>query len=407
MRFTDRSIRNIKPKDRRYEVWEGSGFGFGILINTTGTKTWIYRYRANGKYKKLTLGRFPEIGLAAAREKHREARQMVEEGADPSVARQQGRYEASVAPTIQMLAERYIKEYAKPRKRSWKEDHRVLDKDVLPFWKKRRAADIKKAEVRGLLKMIVDRGSPIGANRTLEIVRRMFNWAVEEDILENSPCIGIKRPAPENQKDRVLSEEEIRQVWLKLPETRMTEPIQLLLKLMLLTDQRKGEVVGADWSEFDLAAGWWTIPAARSKNKLAHRVPLSPQTVSILDRVRELSGDSQWLFPGRGTGRCILGTSPDHAVKRALLVFDLRESFTPHDLRRTAASHMTGMGISRLVVSKILNHAEAGVTAVYDRHSYDEEKRQALYAWGMRVEEIVSGQTDEKVVDFIKKEHAQ
>ena len=223
------------------------------------------------------------------------------------------------------------------------------------------------------------------ANRTLALVRKMFNFAIERDWLEVNPCQMVKRPAPERQRDRVLSEDEIRAVWKALDDERPM--IAALFRLRLLTAQRGGELHGAQWAEFDLRGAWWTIPAARSKNGLAHRVPLSPPAVRILKTLRGKAADQDWVFPSAWEKR----THIDHSQKAIeRVVAQSGVSFRGHDLRRTAASLMVGAGVPRLVVSKILNHVETGVTAVYDRHSYDLEKRAALDFWGRRLEAMVS-----------------
>ncbi|MDO8678034.1 MAG: site-specific integrase [Acidobacteriota bacterium] len=161
-----------------------------------------------------------------------------------------------------------------------------------------------------------------------------------------------------------------------------------LFRVRLLTAQRGGEVHGAAWAEFDLATAWWTIPAERSKNGLAHRVPLSPQAVRILKAWRPSAGDSPWVFPSSRKD----GPHIAHAQKAIERIVEASGvDFRGHDLRRTAASLMVGAGVPRLVVSKILNHVESGVTAVYDRHSYDLEKRAALDFWGKRVDDLVHG----------------
>jgi len=159
------------------------------------------------------------------------------------------------------------------------------------------------------------------------------------------------------------------------------------LKLMLVTAQRKGEIISARWEDIDMVTGWWTIPAERAKNGLPHRVPLSRQAISLLYEARSLAKDSPWVFPSPKDGH--MGeTAPDHAVRRS--VDDLGvANFTPHDLRRTAASYMTSIGVSRLVVSKLLNHVEQGVTAIYDRHSYDADKRKAILRWERHLKEIL------------------
>src|SRR5262249_13720096 len=185
--------------------------------------------------------------------------------------------------------------------------------------------------------------------------------------------------------DRVLTEDEIRAVWAAISVEDVL--IGAIMKLRLVTAQRGGEVASMARTEADWGTGWWTIPAEKAKNGLSHRVPLSPLAISILEEAKAKAGASPWMFPSRRKGR--------HLEQLVQAAHRIRErsgvDFTPHDLRRTAASHMTGMGISRLTVSKILNHVEKGVTATYDRHSYDAEKRQALEAWAVRLEQIIAG----------------
>ena len=168
----------------------------------------------------------------------------------------------------------------------------------------------------------------------------------------------------------------MRAVWKALDDEDLV--IAAVFRLRLLTAQRGGEVLGATWSEIDRASAWWTIPAERSKNGLAHRVPLSPPAVKVVRALRSRTGDSTWLFPSPNKESANIA----HAQKAIERVMERSGvDFRGHDLRRTAASLMVGAGVSRLVVSKILNHVETGVTAVYDRHGYDLEKRAALDFW--------------------------
>jgi integrase len=245
----------------------------------------------------------------------------------------------------------------------------------------RKAKDITRRDIVAMLDEIVSRGAPIQANRTLEIVRKLFNWALARDLLAVNPCYRVSKPSTENRSDRVLTEEEIGVVWQALAaEAPLTGAT---FKLRLLTAQRGAEVLAMRWDH--ISNGWWTIPAEIAKNGLAHRVPLSAPVRVLLDEIRPLGNGSEWVFPS--------ANGDDHrvAIHKAHNRIRCRSgvSFVPHDLRRTAASHMTSIGISRIVVAKILNHAEPGVTAVYDRHSYDSEKRAALTAWGARLEEII------------------
>jgi integrase len=398
MKFTDKKIQNLKPKAQRYEEWEGNGFG--VRVTPRGTRSFVCLFRFEGKPRRLTLGTYPSMTLAEAHQAHGEAMKKLEQGIDPGAEAVAERAEDRQAPTVAVLADEYLEKWAKPRKRSWREDERILKKDVLPEWGRRKAREITRRDVIRLLDGIVDRGAGIMANRTLAAIRKMFNFAVSRDIVPVSPCLAVRSPAPEQQRDRVLTTDEIRAFWHGLDGAKMAEGTKLALKLQLVTDQRKAEIVTARWDEIDLTDKWWTIPPEKAKNKMAHRVPLSPLALELLQSAKKITGDSPWLFPSPQTDRHITPEAVDHALRRPGLEA-LGFTFVPHDLRRTAASHMTGMGISRLVVSKILNHAERGVTSVYDRSSYDREKRQALDSWGRKLQGIVEG-TESNVISLVR-----
>ncbi|MFZ5447055.1 MAG: tyrosine-type recombinase/integrase [Thermodesulfobacteriota bacterium] len=398
-KFTDKKIQNLKPKAQRYEEWEGNGFG--VRVSPKGIKSFVFIYRFEGKPRRLTLGNYPTMTLADAHEAHAKAVKKLEKGIDPGAETVSERQEERKAPTVAHLVEEYMEKWAKTRKRSWKEDDRILKKDVLPTWGHRKAKEISRRDVIRLLDDIFDRGAGIMANRTLAVVRKMFNFAVSRDIVSVSPCLAVRAPAPEQRRDRVLTTDEIRALWQGLAGAKMmAEGTKLAIKLQLVTAQRKAEIVSAAWDEIDLTEKWWTIPPEKAKNKMAHRVPLSPLALELLERAKDFSGNSSWVFPSPRTDRHITPEAVDHALRRPGLNA-LGFSFVPHDLRRTAASHMTGMGISRLVVSKILNHIERGVTAVYDRHSYDREKRQALESWGSKLKSIIED-AEIKVIPMVR-----
>jgi integrase len=395
MKFTDRFIRALRPKAERYEVWEGGRPGFGIRVSSQGRKTFIYLYRFQGKPRRLSLGAYPAMSLVDAHVAHANAKKALDQGIDPGAVDQAVKEEERRAPTVAALANEYLERHAKPNKRSWQEDARILRKDVLPAWGNRKAKDVTRRDIISLLDAIVDRGAPIGANRTLAVVRRMFNFALERGVLDATPCAAVKAPSKENQRDRVLNDKELRAFWHGLDRAAMSEGIRLALRLQLLTAQRKGEVIALSWNQ--ISSEVWTIPAGIAKNKHAHRIPLSVQALALLDYIKAHAGASRWAFPSPSGKGHITPEAVDHAIRNNRQLFGINP-FTPHDLRRTVASHMTAMGISRLVVGKILNHVESGVTKVYDRHSYDGEKRQALEAWGRRLEAIVRGEVPSKVV---------
>lgn len=389
--FTVRKIDSLRPPDKgQVDYWDTGLSGFGIRMSQGGRRSWIVMYRVGRRKRRLTLGSYPPMTLAEARKDAKAALVVAQKGGDPAHEKKVAR----MAETFSQLTKSYIEQYAKPNKKSWKLDEKALYRDAVPRLGTFRAKDITRRDIRDMLQDIVARGAPIQANRTFEIVRRLFNWAIAEDYLTTNPCQGISKPAKENRRDRVLKENEIRDVW---PAMEAEQPfVAAMFKLRLITAQRGGEIASMRWEDLDLATGWWTIPAERSKNGLSHRVPLSPQALAVLEDVREQENGSPWLFPSPRPGRHM-----EYLVQAAKRIREQAGvEFVPHDLRRTAASYMTSMGIPRLTVKKILNHVETDVTATYDRHSYDQEKCQALNAWGQRLHEIISGQSvsDSKVV---------
>jgi len=386
--LTDAKIKAIRPQAKRYVVWEDGGTGMGIRIFPSGKRSFVFMYRFEGKARMMTLGSYPNIGLATARTKVAESKEKVTQGIDPGAKWLEIKHNERTAHTIKALVEEYLEKWARPRKKSWKEDERVLRKDVVPKWGRKKAKDIKRRDVVLLLDEIMGRGAPIQANMTYAIIRKMFNFAVGRSILDTSPCVAIPSPAKPKRRDRVLNEDEIKQFWKNLDAAKMADGTRWILKLILITAQRKGEIAGAEWKEFDLKRGWWIIPAERAKNKLPHRVPLTKLALEYLHQVKELSKDSPWIFPSPINDCPVTGPGIDHAVRKNREIFKI-DHFVPHDLRRTAASQMTSLGISRLVVAKILNHSESGVTAVYDRYSYDKEKIFALNKWEKKLKGIL------------------
>ncbi len=376
--LTDRSLRSlISATTRRRDVWDTLVSGFGVRLSPCGHCAFVVRYRIHGRLRRLTIGPFPRVSLADARQIARDTLRDAQGGVD--IARQ--KIDARQAETFAELADEYIKHHA-AKKRSGREDIRILKGSphrkrtgkrphvpLVARWGALRVKEITRRDVRELLDEIAAR-APVMANRTLALVRKMFNFAIERDWLESNPCQMVKPPGQERQRDRVLNEDEIRRVWSALDAE--APAIAALFRLRLLTAQRGGEVEGAAWSEMDVGAGWWTIPAERSKNGLAHRVPLSPPAVQILKSLRLQAEKaaavaeqkpSLWIFPSRHK-RLSHMAHAQKAIER--VVTSSKVSFRGHDLRRTAASLMVGAGVSRLVVSKILNHVETGVTAVYD-----------------------------------------
>ncbi len=382
--FTTRWVTAIKASDTiQLDYFDGRTVGFGLRVSRAGRKTWFCMYRHGARLRRLTIGPYPALTLADARERAKAALHEAARGGDPAADKKAER----LAETFGELAQAYLEKYAKARKRSWREDARVIQRELLPRWGSRKAKDIKRRDVIALLDTIVERGAPIQANRVLALVRKIFNWGISRDIVENNPCVQVKSPGAEKQRERVLLETELRAIWLAFEQ--LDPIVGGMFKLRLLTAQRGGEVESMRWLDLDLANGWWTIPASVAKNGRSHRVPLSSPALGILGAMQENARGEVWVFPSpTRTNQHI--TNVQKAAER---VRDLSGvSFVLHDMRRTAASLMTGMGTTRLVVAKVLNHVEVGVTKVYDRHSYDREKHRALDLWSSRLVEIIAGE---------------
>lgn len=389
--FTDKQIKNLKPKGHTYDLREPNSNGFAVRVFPSGEKSWTFIYTFQGRKRRLTLGKYPIMSLKKAKTEHRKALDMLQnDKKDPSLEKQKSKIDARDSSTMEGLIEEYLEKHAKPNKRSWQEDQRMLYKDVRPLWGKRKANEITRRDVIQLLDKIKERGSPIVANRTLACIRRMFNFAIKRALVDASPCVMIEAPAKENRRDRYLSIDEINLFWHGLERASMSPSIKLALKLLLVTAQRKSEVITAEWCEFDFTTAIWTIPAEKAKNGFAHRVPLTSLALELLTQIKELSAESQWLFPSERTKTPIRGQSVDHALRRSMPAFNNVKNFCVHDLRRTAATHISEIGTPRLIVSKILNHVDSSVTSIYDRHSYDAEKRHALDAWQEKIKGMVA-----------------
>ena len=266
-----------------------------VRVLPSGRIEFAIRYRIRGKRRRLKLGEYPAVGLALARKRARKAQSAIDNGEDPARDRQAAK--AAPTDTVKALAADYLKKHARKFKQSADEDERLLDMDVLPKWGDRSVRELTRRDVRALIDRVVDRGAPVLANRVLALVRKMLNFAVDEDWIEANPAARVKKPTPEVSRERVLTDDEIRRLWRVLEHFPTTEErpapgrkaakgekndplcpvspaLAALLKVRLLTGQRGGELVRMKWADVDLDAGWWTIPATDTKNGEPHRVPL-------------------------------------------------------------------------------------------------------------------------------------
>ncbi|MCZ6718348.1 MAG: tyrosine-type recombinase/integrase [Gammaproteobacteria bacterium] len=385
MKFTDRSIRSLKPRPQRYEAFEDNGKGFAIRISPKSRKTWIFLYRFNKRPRRMSFGTYPSVSLAMAHKRHAKAMAQLEQGIDPGAVKQQESARARTAPTIPDLANEYMEFHAKKKKRSWREDQRMLDVYVLPKWKKLKVGEIKR---RGLVLLLDDIDAPVQANRVLALVRKMFNFAVDRGILEATPFTRMKLPHEEKERGRTLTPDEIKAFWNGLDKSNIEKRTRLALKFLLVTAQRSIEVSDAARSEIGLRGRIWTIPASRTKNGYEHRLPLPDLAVELLGEAYALGGDSVYVFPDKKNGTKSMNEGTlRQAVSRNLAVFGIPQ-FTPHDLRRTASTMMRAL-IPGKGVDKVLNHIPPKLERTYDRHDYMPEKRLALEKWAAKLQSIL------------------
>lgn len=378
-RLTEAFVRSTAapPGKRTIEYFDQVVSGLVLRITENGAKSWCIRYRIHGRQRRLSIGKYPRFGLADARNHARELLQRADLGHDPAIERQS----LAAAPTFEELAEEFLARHVKDL-RSATEYRRIIHREFYPRWRHRKAADITRREIVKLLDEIHDRGCNVMPTRVFAVIRKMYNWGIGRDLVETSPCDHVKCPGRPQPRDRILSEKELLRFW---DACDVAGPVMAsMFRLRLVTAQRGMELCHMRWS--DIEEDWWTIPGELSKNRLSHRVPLTPLALSLIERA---ANKSEWVFPSPWYTDTPL-KNYQKAFQRVRKTADLLD-IRSHDLRRTAASHMTSIGIPRLVVSKILNHVETGVTAVYDRHSYDREKRDALARWSVHLEQLFSG----------------
>jgi integrase len=237
-------VASLQPQPKQIDYFDEGLAGFALRVSPGGRKTWTVLYRHNRRLRRMTLGNYPAMELAAARDEAKQQLRKAGRGEDPAGVKRQ----AAKAETFGELATLYLEKHAKVKKRSWKEDARILESEMLPHWRNLKVQDVKRGDVRDLLERVVDRGAPIMANRTLQLVRKVFNFGIGRELVEVNPCAQLDRPAPTRQRDRVLSDDEIRKLWKALD----AQPAEMaaVFKLRLITAQRGGEVADMRWQDW-------------------------------------------------------------------------------------------------------------------------------------------------------------
>jgi len=384
-RLTDKMLKGLKPAaSGQIDIWDELLPGFGVRVGTTGRKSFFVGTRIKGKYRRVTLSPpYDLLSLADARTKAKAIMADAHAGIGPEV-----RKKREEKGTFRAVAESFMQDYAS-KHRTRDEMQRMIDHD-LADWHERQISEISRADIKELLR-VKARTAPIMANRVKALVSKIFTWALKEEIIDASPALSLDPPGgseKDRQRTRKLGADEIKLVWESFG--RMGYPFGPLFKLLLVTGQRRSEVAGMKWSE--IADDGWHIPNERAKRGKGHLVPLSSFAREI---IADLPQFGEHVFRSRRQDKPVQGWS-----KAKVRVDAKLPGWRLHDLRRTFATQLRSLGVDRLVVSKLLNHAEAGVTHIYDRYAADPEKSAAMERWANRLREIISGAPAENVVQI-------
>ena len=378
--LTDARINALKPKDARYRITDSGGLLLEVM--PSGTKVWRYRYQLHGvRQPTLTIGPYPEISLKAARKQRDAWAELVAHGESPKRAVQAAKVER--LNTVAAFADNWLEEQLEGKSGSYQKTmRRIMDKDVLPWLGGMPLMEVKPSDVLELCDRIKARGAPKMALVTRNALKRMYDYAIARQLAETNPAAALvaRFIAVEESRDRVLSGEEIGQVLRAVYQSDVRRSLRLALHLLAITMVRKSELIQATWSEFDLDAGIWDIPAERMKKNKPHRVYLSRQALEMLQELKILAGHSKFLFPSsrsredRPIGRSTL----NQAVNS--LSLDVQH-FVLHDFRRTASTHLHEMGYPSDAIEKALAHKIVGIKGVYNRAEYAEQRKTVLQAW--------------------------
>jgi len=384
-------VKNVgpAPKGQRIEFWDRVLPAFGLRVSDHGRKTWVvmYRRKSDGRQKRLTLGTYPAIDLSQARDLARDAFQQVAKDADPATEKLARRSAGDASPaSFKAVTQRYIDRETVHLRRG-KEVKQTINRELMPDWAGRSITDITRRDAEAIVDSVAGRGKPQAAAALHQLIKRLFNWMVEEDHFQVSPMANMKLPRAlkKVERDRILSDAEVANLWTAWD--RMGWPFGTAFKLMLVTGQRRDEVAGMAFNEIDLDQALWVIGRERTKSQRLNEVPLSDLALEIVSSVPRVNDGL--LFTTRTGGKPISGFSK--AKRQTDEISGVRE-WRIHDLRRTAATGMARLGVPQLIVGKILNHAPrslSGVTGIYDRHGYLDSKREALNTWSQHLHQIV------------------
>lgn len=408
-KITDIEIRNWIKKGERFE---GRSVGGGLYLRFRESETvptWRFRYRFEGKARVMSLGSYRDLSLANAREEAKKLSARVALGYDVAGEKQQRKGEAVArmeaernAYTMAQLADEYFERMIAGR---WKHPNIVrarIEKDIKPAIGNLKVEDIKPRHIDDVLKVVMKRGAPSIANDTLRWLKRMFNYAIKRHIIEYNPAAAFDPSdagGKEKSRTRWLTSEELLTLFEAMRQANgFSVENDLSIKLLLLLAVRKGELIGARWSEFDLDKAVWYLPADRTKTESAIDIPLPPIAVEWLRELQRLAGVSKWVLPTRKMQDRMIPHIAESTLSVALAkIKHGLEHFTIHDLRRTARTHLEALGVAPHIAERCLNHKIKGIEGIYNRHDYFEERKAALEAWAGLLLQLERGEADKVV----------
>ncbi len=377
-RLTDTVVRNADlPDTGQRFIWDSDIKGFALRVTARGSKAFVLDYRARGRQRRMTIGNYPDWSVAAARAAARDLKREVDRGRDPMAERHADRG----APTIQNLWERYQTDYL-PRKavRTQADERSMWQKIILPAIGKMKVTDVTHEDVQALHRQITTkRGTPVRANRTIEVLRTAFNLSIRWKWRPDNPAAGIQWN-PEEKRTRYLSQQELARLSMALAEHHERVSADAI-RLMMLTGARRGEVLNARWDMFDLGASLWIKPSSHTKQRREHRVPLSTPVLALLARLKE--GEvGPYVFPGKSPDQPLTDVKRtwESVCKKAKI-----EDARIHDLRHAFASLLVSRGASLPLIGALLGHTQIATTSRY-AHLYDQPLREAAELVGAAIE---------------------
>ena len=398
-RLTERYVQTLQPPaEGRLEVGDDVVAGLWFRVTSKGMKSWSIRSRRDGQAVRFTLGAYPELSLAMARQRALQQIAKIKDGHDPVTERRRKRH-ASIRAKVESLSpllDLYVDTILATRK-SGKTRARDLRRDLKPLLG-RPASLIQRSDLTAL----IDRKTvtaPISANRLVGYAKPFWRWMHERGYIDENVASELSKPSPETVRERFLDDVELVAVWRACGQ--MGFPFGPFFKLLLLTAQRRGEVREMRWEEINFDKACWTIPGSRTKNGAEHIVHLSAPAQAIL---RDLGGDS----PAEGLLFTTTGVTPISGISKAKARLDKASGITDwrlHDFRRTAVTHMVDLGINPAVADRILNHVAASTMSVvqraYQRSALLDQRRHALDAWADRVMQLAEGRVTDNIVRLI------